>query len=155
MSKCGKVSSNGEHIFSKSVLCKSGFLFDFDVYFSKNTKGSCEYVEQAITNSPSQLCEETGVLRNVEKGFGTWTCSLTLKVNHILRVLENEDMRIFGPSRQEINKAGENYVMKTFMIYTLNQMLLAEKMKANKVGDKYDTHGRGKKCKQNFSRKTE
>jgi hypothetical protein len=52
-------------------------------------------------------------------GCGTW--SLTLNEENILRMLENRVlMRIFGPERE----AAEDYIMRSFIMYTLHLILL-------------------------------
>jgi hypothetical protein len=46
-------------------------------------------------------------------------------VSHIKGRTEKRVLRrIFGPKREEVTPAGENCIMRSFMIHTLHQMLL-------------------------------
>jgi len=57
------------------------------------------------------------ILPVVMNGFETW--SLTLKEERRLRVFENRVLRrIFGPKRVEVTGSGENYIMRSFMIFS-------------------------------------
>jgi hypothetical protein len=56
-------------------------------------------------------------------GCETW--SLTLSVDHTLRVFENRVLRrIFGHRRKEVAEAGEDCITRSFITCTLHQMLL-------------------------------
>jgi hypothetical protein len=47
---------------------------------------------------------------------------MTLTERHILRVFENRVLRgIFGPKTDQVMGGGENFIMKSFIIYTLRQ----------------------------------
>jgi hypothetical protein len=52
----------------------------------------------------------------------TW--SLTLKEEYTLSVFNNRVMTIFGPKWEEVTKAGEDYIMRSFITCTLHQILL-------------------------------
>jgi hypothetical protein len=52
----------------------------------------------------------------------TW--SLTLRKEHMLRVLESRVLRkIYGPKRDEITGNGENYTMWSSVIFTAHHTL--------------------------------
>jgi hypothetical protein len=55
--------------------------------------------------------------------YGCETWSLTLREEHRLRVFENRVLRrIFGPKRDEMIKAGENYIMRSFITCIVRQV---------------------------------
>jgi len=54
--------------------------------------------------------------------YGCETWSLTWREELRLRMFENRvKKRIFGPKRNEVTVSGENYIMRSLMIYTLTQ----------------------------------
>jgi hypothetical protein len=66
---------------------------------------------------------ETIILSVVLYECETW-CP-TLREEHRLKVSENRMLRrIFGPKREEVAEAGEDCIMRIFIIYMLDQILL-------------------------------
>ena len=62
------------------------------------------------------------ILPVVSCGCETW--SLTLREERGLRVFENRVLRgIFEPKRDELTGSGENYIMRSFIICTVHQIL--------------------------------
>ena len=56
--------------------------------------------------------------------YGCETWSLILKKERRLRVFEDRVLRgIFVPKRDEVTGNGENYIMRSLMIGTANQIL--------------------------------
>jgi hypothetical protein len=56
--------------------------------------------------------------------YGRETWSLTLREERKLRVFESRVLRkIFGPKRDEYHGSGENYIMRSLMIYTPHPVL--------------------------------
>jgi hypothetical protein len=56
--------------------------------------------------------------------YGCEIWSLTLREERRLRVLENRVLRrIYEPKRDELTGSGENYILSSFMIFTLHQIL--------------------------------
>jgi len=56
--------------------------------------------------------------------YGCETWSLTLREECRLRVLENRVLRrIFGIKRDEVTVRGENYIMRSLIIYTPHPIL--------------------------------
>jgi len=59
----------------------------------------------------------TIILPVVQYGCETW--SLTLREECRLRVFENRVLgRVFGPKRDVVTGNGENYIMRSLVIYT-------------------------------------
>jgi hypothetical protein len=86
--------------------------------------------------------------------YGCETCSLTLREEHRLRVLENRmPRRIFGPKRDEVMDSGENCTVGSFIVFTHHQIFLDRPIKENEVGGACVTHGQGEKCIQGFGEK--
>jgi hypothetical protein len=57
--------------------------------------------------------------------YGCETWSLTLEVEHKLRVFENMVLRrIFGPKREEVTGGWKKCMKRSFIICTLHQILL-------------------------------
>jgi len=57
--------------------------------------------------------------------YGCGTCVLTPREGHRLRVLENRVLkRMFGPERRKSQEAGEDCIMRSFILHTLQQILL-------------------------------
>jgi hypothetical protein len=57
--------------------------------------------------------------------YGCEIWSLTLREEHRWRVSENRALRrIFGPKWEVVQEAGENCLMRSFMTFTLYQILL-------------------------------
>jgi hypothetical protein len=55
--------------------------------------------------------------------YGCETWSLALREEHRLRVFENRVLRrIFGSKRNEVAENGENCIMRSFVICTLDQV---------------------------------
>jgi hypothetical protein len=54
--------------------------------------------------------------------------------------------RIFGPKRGKWREAGEDCLMRSFITCKLHQILLGYKINEDKVGEPYNTHGRGEIC---------
>jgi hypothetical protein len=55
--------------------------------------------------------------------FGCEAWFLTLRKEHRVRVFKDRVLRkIFGPKRDEVQASGEDYIMRTFMMYTPHQM---------------------------------
>jgi hypothetical protein len=53
--------------------------------------------------------------------YGCETWSLTWTEECRLRAFENRELRkIFGPKRDEVTGGGENYIMRSLMIFTLH-----------------------------------
>jgi hypothetical protein len=62
------------------------------------------------------------IILPVTCGCETW--SLTLRKERRLKVFENRMLRrIFGPKREEVKGSGENYKMRSLIIYTPHQLL--------------------------------
>ena len=56
--------------------------------------------------------------------YGCETWYLTWTEGRRLRVFENRELRkIFGPKRDEVIGGGENYIMRSLMIFTLRPLL--------------------------------
>jgi hypothetical protein len=56
--------------------------------------------------------------------YGCETWSLTLWEEHRLRVFDNNVLRrIFGPQREEVSGNGDNYIVRSFIMCTLHQIL--------------------------------
>ena len=56
--------------------------------------------------------------------YGCATWSLTLVEERRLKVFENRVLRrIFGPKRDEVTGGGENYIMRSLLICTLDPIL--------------------------------
>jgi len=56
--------------------------------------------------------------------YGCKTWSITLREERGLRVFENRVLRgIFEPKRDELTGSGENYIMRSFIICTVHQIL--------------------------------
>jgi len=65
---------------------------------------------------------KTVILPFVLYGCETW--SLTLREEHRLRMFENRILRrIFGLKTEEVARGWKNYIMKSFIICTLRQIL--------------------------------
>jgi hypothetical protein len=63
----------------------------------------------------------TVILPVVVYGCETW--SLILREERRLRVIENRMLRsIFGPKREEVTGNGENYILRSIMIFVNNQL---------------------------------
>jgi hypothetical protein len=56
--------------------------------------------------------------------YGCETSSLTLREEHRLRAFESRALRgIFGPVREEFEEDGENYILRSFILFTLHHVL--------------------------------
>ena len=56
--------------------------------------------------------------------YGCETWSLTFREERRLRVFENRVLRrVFGPKRDEVRGNGENYIMKSLVIFTPYRIL--------------------------------
>jgi hypothetical protein len=50
--------------------------------------------------------------------YGCETWSLTLREERTLRVSENKVLkRIYGPKREEVTRNGENYIMRSLILF--------------------------------------
>ena len=67
-----------------------------------------------------------------------------------LRVFENKVLRKkFGPKTDEVKGNGENYLMKSFVIWTLTQYCSGDKIE-NETGGACSTYGGEERCIQGF-----
>ena len=65
--------------------------------------------------------QRTVILPVVFCGCETW--SLTLREEYRLRGFENRVLRrLFGPKRDEVTGSGEDYITRSFMLFTLHQI---------------------------------
>jgi hypothetical protein len=77
-------------------------------------------------------------------GYETW--SLILRERHGLRVSENRLLRrIFGPKKKKWREVGEDYIMRSFITYTLQQCCYGDEVKKGRMGGAYSTHRRDEK----------
>jgi hypothetical protein len=66
-------------------------------------------------------------------------------------VFENRVLRrIFWPKRDEVR--GENYIMKTLMIFLLTQYFSGDKIEKNEMGGACSAYGGEERCIQCFGR---
>jgi len=63
-------------------------------------------------------------------------------------------MKIFGLKREEVQVAGENYILRNFMIYTSNQILFQDKIKEDEFDRAQYMCGKEQKCIQYFGGET-
>jgi len=81
--------------------------------------------------------------------YGCETWSLTLREEIRLQVFENWVLRrIFGLSGRKQEGSGENYIMRSLVICTGDQI------KTNDIRRACSTHGRVKRCKQGYGGET-
>jgi hypothetical protein len=74
---------------------------------------------------------------------GCEACSFTLQEEHMLIVFENRALRrISGRKRDEITGSVENYILKSFKICTLHQLMLDDQMKEDDICRACMTQGR-------------
>jgi hypothetical protein len=56
-----------------------------------------------------------------------------VEIRSQIEAFENRVLRsIFGPKRDEVTEGGENYIMRSFIIYTLSKYY--DEIKENKMG---------------------
>ena len=56
----------------------------------------------------------------------------------------------FGPKTEEVKGNGENYTIRSFMICTLTQYCLGDKIDNNEIGGARSTYGGEERCIQGF-----
>ena len=56
--------------------------------------------------------------------------------------------KISGPKRDEVKRSGEDYVKRSFMLSTPQQIILGDQIKKNEMGWKCNTYGREERCIQ-------
>jgi hypothetical protein len=70
-------------------------------------------------------------------------------------VYENRVVRrIVEPKRDEMGEVGEDCIMRSFINFKLQQILLGDQIKEDEMGGACSTYGRDEKCLQCFGFKT-
>jgi hypothetical protein len=83
--------------------------------------------------------------------YGCETWSSKLRKERRLRVFENRVLkRIFGPKRDEAQRGGENYIMRSLMICSPRPIFLGDKLEMNEMGGACSTYGGEERRIQGF-----
>ena len=65
------------------------------------------------------------------------------------KFFENRVLRkISGPKRDEVKRSGEDYITKSFMFSTPQQIILGDQIKKKEMGGACNTYGREERCIQ-------
>jgi hypothetical protein len=82
--------------------------------------------------------------------YGCETWSFTLSEEHRLRLLENRVLRkISGSKRDEVTGSGKDYITRSFIICSPQQILFGDHIK-NEMGGACGMYGGEERCAQGF-----
>ena len=72
-----------------------------------------------------------------------------MREQHRPKCFENRVLRkISGPKRDEVTRSGEEYITRSFIFSTPQQIILGDQIKNNEMGGACNTHGREERCIQ-------
>ena len=78
-----------------------------------------------------------------------------MREQHRPKFFENRVPRkVSGPKRDEVTKSGGNYIKRSFMLSTPQQIVLGDQIKKNEIGGACSTHGKEDRYIQVFGGET-
>jgi hypothetical protein len=78
-----------------------------------------------------------------------------LREQHRPKFFENRVLRkISGPKSDEVTRSGEDYITRSFVLSTPQQIILGDQIKKNEMGGACSTYGREERCIQVFGGET-
>jgi hypothetical protein len=78
-----------------------------------------------------------------------------LREQHRSKCFDNRVLRkISGPTRDEVTRSGEDYITRSFMFSTPQQIILGDQIKKNEMDGACSTYGREEGCIQLFGGET-